>query len=80
MSSCARRRCLSCSRKRRFPLPAGAIFSGARRQSLAERYGVKTLTVWDWIRKGRLTAIKLPKGYRISEESLKEYKRGKENA
>lgn len=47
---------------------------------VAERYGVKTLTVWDWIRKGRLTAIKLPKGYRISEESLKEYERGKENA
>ena len=40
---------------------------------VADRYGVKTLTVWDWIRKGRLKAIKLPKGYRISEEALVNY-------
>ena len=39
-----------------------------RCDEVADRYGVKTLTVWDWIRKGRLTAIKMPKGYRISEE------------
>jgi DNA binding domain, excisionase family len=45
---------------------------------VADRYGVKTLTVWDWIRKGRLSAIKLPKGYRISEESLRKYERRKE--
>ena len=45
---------------------------------VADRYGVRTLTVWDWIRKGRLSAIKLPKGYRISEESLRKYERRKE--
>ncbi|KAF5046334.1 Helix-turn-helix domain protein [anaerobic digester metagenome] len=46
-------------------------------EEVANRYGIKTLTVWDWIRKGRLSAIKMPKGYRISEEALVEYeKRG----
>jgi len=45
---------------------------------VADRYGVKTLTVWDWIRNGRLKAIKMPKGYRVSEEALKEYERALE--
>jgi len=40
---------------------------------IAERYSVKVITVWDWIRKGKLEAIKLPKGYRISEEALAKY-------
>ena len=50
-------------------------------EEVANRYGVKTLTVWDWIRKGRLAAIKLPKGYRISEDALVAYEGGsrKEN-
>lgn len=42
-------------------------------EEVAERYGVKVITVWDWIRKGRLEAIKLPKSYRITEEALAEY-------
>ncbi|WP_312281766.1 helix-turn-helix domain-containing protein [Oscillibacter sp.] len=46
---------------------------------VAERYGVKVITVWDWIRKGRLEAIKMPKGYRVSEEALREYENGGEN-
>ena len=45
-------------------------------EEVANRYGVKTLTVWDWIRKGRLSAIKMPKGYRISEDALAEYEGG----
>lgn len=40
---------------------------------IAERYGVKTITVWSWIRKGYLQAIKMPKGYRISEDALQKY-------
>lgn len=40
---------------------------------VAERYGVKVITVWDWIRKGRLEAIKMPKGYRVSEDALAQY-------
>lgn len=49
-----------------------------RCDEVADRYGVKTLTIWDWIRKGRLSAIKMPKGYRISEEALAEYEHRKE--
>lgn len=42
-------------------------------EEIADRYGVKVITVWDWIRRGRLNAIKLPKSYRISEEAISEY-------
>ena len=42
-------------------------------EEVADYYGVKVITVWDWIRKGRLRAIKMPKGYRISADALSEY-------
>lgn len=38
---------------------------------VAKRYGVQTITVWDWIRKRKLSAIKLGKEYRISEDDLR---------
>lgn len=37
---------------------------------VAERYRVKVITVWEWIRQHKLGAIKLGKEYRISEEDL----------
>lgn len=40
---------------------------------VAKRYGVKIITVWDWIRKRKLGAIKLGRDYRISEEDLKTF-------
>lgn len=40
---------------------------------IATRYRVKTLTVWDWIRKGKMPATKIGKQYLISEENLKEF-------
>ena len=40
---------------------------------VAERYGVKTLTVWDWIRKKKLPAIKTGKSYRVSDEQLEKF-------
>ena len=40
---------------------------------VAERYSVKVITVWDWIRKGKLEAVKMPKGYRVSAEALETY-------
>lgn len=49
-----------------------------RCDEVAEMYDVKVITVWDWIRKGRLKAIKLPKGYRITEEALSEYEQSKD--
>ncbi len=40
---------------------------------VAKRYGVETITGWDWIRKRKLGAIKLGKEYRIAEEDLRQF-------
>ena len=40
---------------------------------VAERYRVKVITVWDWIRKKKLPAIRIGRDYRISEEDLKSF-------
>lgn len=40
---------------------------------VAERYKVKKLTVYDWIRKGKLKAFKPGKNYLISEQQLNEF-------
>lgn len=40
---------------------------------VAKRYGVKIITVWDWIRKRKLGAIKLGRDYRISEGDLRTF-------
>ncbi len=40
---------------------------------IAERYGVKVITVWDWIRRGKLPAMKIGKSYRIREDDLKAF-------
>lgn len=37
---------------------------------VAERYKVKVITVWEWIRQQKLGAIKIGKEYRISEDDL----------
>lgn len=37
---------------------------------VAERYKVKVITVWEWIRQHKLNAIKLGREYRISEDDL----------
>lgn len=42
-------------------------------EQIAQRYGVKTITVWDWIRKKKLGAIRLGRDYRIREEDLKAF-------
>lgn len=42
-------------------------------EQVAKRYGVKIITVWDWIRKRKLGAIKLGRDYRISEDDLKAF-------
>lgn len=39
-------------------------------EEVAERYKVKVITVWEWIRQKKLSAIKLGREYRISEEDL----------
>lgn len=42
-------------------------------QEVANRYGVKLITVWDWIRKKKLPAIKLGRDYRIRPEDLEQF-------
>ncbi len=39
-------------------------------QEVAEIYQVKTITVWDWVRKKKLPATKLGKQYYIRQEDL----------
>lgn len=42
-------------------------------EDIAERYGVKVLTVWDWIRNKKLPAIKTGKMYRIRPEDVQQF-------
>lgn len=42
-------------------------------EGVAERYSVKLTTVWDWIRKGTLNAIKVGRVYRVRESDLVEF-------
>lgn len=42
-------------------------------EEIAERYSVQIITVWDWIRKGKLSAMKVGKQYRITEEDIKDF-------
>lgn len=43
---------------------------------VAERYGVEIRTVWDWIRKKKLRAMKIGKFYRVTEEFIQEFEKG----
>ncbi len=47
-------------------------------KDVAERYGVKTATVWDWIRADKLTACVIGKNYRIRESDLLKFEKAKE--
>ena len=42
-------------------------------EQVADRYAVQVITVWDWIRKGKLSAIKIGRDYRVSEEDIKNF-------
>jgi len=44
-------------------------------QDLCQRYGVKDFTVWEWIRTGKLPAMKIGKSYRIKESCLQEFEK-----
>lgn len=44
-------------------------------EDIAERYGVKVSTIWDWIRQKKLPAISIGKIYRIKESDLLEFER-----
>lgn len=44
-------------------------------EEIAERYGVKIITVYDWIKLQKLPAVKIGKQYRITAEDLAEFER-----
>lgn len=39
-------------------------------EEVAERYSVQTRTVWDWVRTGKLSAVRYGRIYRIREEDI----------
>ncbi len=42
-------------------------------EEIAKKFNVRKETVWLWIRKGKLGAVKLGKHYRVSEEDLRDF-------
>ena len=42
-------------------------------EEVAERYSVQVITVWDWIRKKKLSAMKIGKHYRVTEDDIKAF-------
>lgn len=42
-------------------------------EEVAERYGVKKQTVWAWIRKKKMGAVKAGKCYKVREGDLKQF-------
>lgn len=46
---------------------------------VADLYLVKTLTVWDWIRKKKLNAKKVGKQYLISEEDIQQFEKNSQS-
>lgn len=44
---------------------------------VAERYGVKTITVWDWIRKKKLPAVRIGRDYRINASDLEIFEKSR---
>lgn len=42
-------------------------------EEVAEIYGVKIFTVWEWIKRKKLQALKIGREYRIREEDLKKF-------
>lgn len=44
-------------------------------QQVAERYKVEVITVWEWIRKKKLPAIRIGRSYRIDANDLAEFER-----
>lgn len=42
-------------------------------KDVASRYGVRVITVWDWIRKKKLGAVKIGKEYRVRDEDIRAF-------
>ena len=44
-------------------------------KEVADIYGVKEITVWQWIREKKLPAVRMNKGYVIRPEDLRHFER-----
>ena len=40
---------------------------------VAEKYGVKRITVWQWIREKKLNAVRTGRNYAVRPEDLREF-------
>ena len=49
-------------------------------KEIAERYDVKIITVWDWIRKKKLPAIKIGRDYRVTQGDLIAFEQARRTA
>ena len=48
-------------------------------EDLARRYSVKIITVYDWIKTGKLKAVKIGRQYRIRPEDIEMFENGSKN-
>lgn len=44
-------------------------------KQIADIYGVSIRTVWEWIKSGKLKAVRVGKLYRIRKEDLEEFEK-----
>ena len=42
-------------------------------EEVAARYSVKTTTVWEWVKRGELPAVKIGKLYRVRADDLEAF-------
>jgi len=47
--------------------------AGLSVQDVADRYGVTRVTVWRWIKEGKLRANRLVRSYRVTEEQIRDF-------
>ena len=46
-------------------------------EQVANKYGVKTSTVWSWLRKKKLNGIQIGRLYRVRESDLVQFEKRK---
>ena len=44
-------------------------------EEVATHYGVKITTVWDWIKTGKIKAVRVGKQYRIPKDALAKFEK-----
>ncbi|MBQ3045168.1 MAG: helix-turn-helix domain-containing protein [Clostridia bacterium] len=48
-------------------------------EELADRYSVKIITIYDWIKAGKLKAMKIGRQYRIRKEDILAFEASQNN-